>query len=116
MTQFVRLDTFPEYAIISFQGVSNLDANSALRVKAEMKGLIDEQVSNVLIDLSNVSFIDSTGFGTLISVLKTIKNKNGKLILVGVSPEVQELMDLMQLLNVFELAPDTKSALVQLNA
>jgi len=115
MTQHVKILSQPHYSILSFEGLKNLDANSAHRVKAEIKGLLDEQVVNAIIDLSSIHFIDSTGFGALISVLKTIKSRNGNLILSGVSSEVRELMDLMQLLNVFELSESVDDAISQLN-
>ncbi|MDX5321207.1 MAG: STAS domain-containing protein, partial [Bacteroidota bacterium] len=84
--------------------------------KAEIKGLIDDQTKNIIADLEGIKFIDSTGFGALISVLKTVKSQNGKLILTGVSPEVRELMDLMQLLSVFTLSDSMAQAESQLNS
>jgi len=116
MTQHVKIQSQPNYSVLSFEGIKNLDANSAHRVKAEIKGLLDEQVINAIIDLSSINFVDSTGFGALISVLKTVKSRGGKLILSGVSSDVRELMDLMQLLNVFELSDSVELAQSQLNS
>lgn len=116
MTQHVKIQSQPTYSVLSFEGLKNLDANSAHRVKAEIKGLLDEEVVNAIIDLSSIQFIDSTGFGALISVLKTVKGRSGKLILAGVSSEVRDLMDLMQLLNVFELSNSVEDAISKLNA
>lgn len=114
MTQHVKIHHLSPYSILSFEGIKNLDANSALRVKAEIKGLLSDDVKNVIVDLHNIQFIDSTGFGALISVLKTIKSRDGKMILSGVTDEVRELMDLMQLLSVFDLSPSLKEAESQL--
>ncbi|MBI1222618.1 MAG: anti-sigma factor antagonist [Bacteroidetes bacterium] len=102
MTQLVKIQNEAGYSSIHFDGIKSLDVNNAQRVKAEIKGLIDSNIQNLAIDLSQVHFIDSTGFGTLISILKEMKARNGRLILCGISNEVRELMDLMQLLNVFE--------------
>lgn len=115
MTQHVKIHHQSEYSILSFEGIKNLDANSAHRVKAEIKGLLSDEVNNVIVDLNNIQFIDSTGFGALISVLKTIKSRDGKMILSGVSDEVRELMDLMQLLSVFQLSSSVKDAESHLN-
>lgn len=110
MTQFVKLDQKGKYSILQFQNLKNLDANSAHRVKAEVKGLLDDEVKSVIVDLENIQFIDSTGFGALISILKTVKSRGGRLILSSVSNEVQELMDLMQLLTVFDLKANVQEA------
>jgi anti-sigma B factor antagonist len=115
MTQHVKIHHLSQYSTLSFEGIKNLDANSAHRVKAEIKGLLSDEVKNVIVDLSNIQFIDSTGFGALISVLKTIKSRDGRMILSGVTDEVRELMDLMQLLSVFELRSSVKDAESQLN-
>lgn len=116
MTQYVNIDDQSQYSILRFEGIKNLDANTAHRVKAEIKGLINDDVKNIIVDLSSIQFIDSTGFGTLISILKTIKSRDGKMILSGVSGEVRELMDLMQLLNVFKLSTSVEEAMTQLNS
>lgn len=116
MTQHVKILNQPACSVLSFEGLKNLDANSAHRVKAEIKGLLSDETINAVIDLSSIQFIDSTGFGALISVLKTVKGRNGNLILTGVSSELRELMDLMQLLNVFQLSDTVEEAISKLNA
>lgn len=91
--------------------MKSLDANNAHRVKAEIKGIVDENTQNLLLDFSKVHFVDSTGFGALISVLKTMKGQGGNLILFNLSPEVTELMDLMQLGSVFEVKKTEQEAI-----
>src|SRR5688500_5226029 len=110
MTQYIQLDQKENHSLIRFKDLKNIDANTAHRVKAEVKGLLDEKTSNIIVDLHNINFIDSTGFGALISLLKTVKSRGGRLILSSVSNEVQELMDLMQLLNVFEIKKSIEDA------
>ncbi len=113
MNPQLNLTKEKNYSVLSFNQIKNIDAGSALRLKAEIKGLLDESILNLIIDLQGIQFIDSTGFGALISVLKTIRSRNGRLILCNASVEVVELMDLMQLLNVFERSPDLQTAQLQ---
>lgn len=115
MTQIVKIDNQSSFSVLQFEGIKNLDANNAQRIKAEIKGLLSEKVKNVFIDLNSIQFIDSTGFGALISILKEVKSRGGKLVLCGISNEVKELMDLMQLLTVFETSPSIEAASAQLN-
>lgn len=110
MATHTKLQLFDDYAILSFKELQNLDANVALRVKAEVKGLLDDVNKDLIISLNGIEFIDSTGFGSLISILKLIKNKDKKLALCMVSNEVKELMDLMQLNSIFKVYADVNLA------
>ncbi|TNE80676.1 MAG: anti-sigma factor antagonist [Bacteroidetes bacterium] len=115
MTQSIKIDKQGSNAILRFQDTKNLDANNAHRIKGEVRGILDPGIKNLLIDLGTIHFVDSTGFGALIAILKTMKSQGGKLILFNVSNELEELMDLMQLLTVFEVKPTEKEALASLN-
>jgi len=110
MTQHVKLETKPEYSIIRFNDLTNIDANSAHRVKAEVKGVITLETKNLFVDLAGIGFIDSTGFGALISILKSMKGQEGRMLLFNVSPEIEELMDLMQLTTVFDVQKNLSAA------
>ncbi len=103
MTQHVKLIHRDKHAVLNFHDLRSIDANSAHRIKAEVKGLLREDTKHLFIDLEGISFIDSTGFGALISILKTIKGQDGHMLLFNVSEEIAELMDLMQLTTVFEV-------------
>lgn len=89
--------------VFTFKDLKNIDVNAAHRIKAEIKGYMDNHNNHVIIDLDGIEFIDSTGFGALISILKTCKEKDKKLVLINVKSEILELMDLMQLLQVFDV-------------
>ncbi len=115
MTQTIKITKDGPTAILRLPEAKNLDANNAHRIKGEVRGVLDPSIKNLLIDLGNIHFIDSTGFGALIAILKTMKSQGGKLILFNVSNELQELMDLMQLLTVFEVKPSELDALASLN-
>jgi len=110
MTQYVLHDAGEDFSIFRFSNLGTIDINSAPRVKAEIRGYMDETPSNVIINLEGVHFVDSTGFGALISVLKTVKGAGKKLVLCNVSYEVKELMDLMQLLTVFDVRENLEEA------
>jgi len=88
--------------IISFNGMESLDAQNAFRIKGELKGLINEKVSKVILDLENINFIDSSGFGAIISALKTAKRAGGNLKICNASENTIELFRLMSLDSVFE--------------
>lgn len=88
--------------IISFNGMDSLDAQNAFRIKGELKGLITGDVSKVVLNLEGIDFIDSSGFGAIISALKSAKRIGGTIKICNTSENVQELFRLMNLDSVFE--------------
>ncbi len=70
-------------------------------IKSEIFNLIDLGINNIVIDLSKVKYIDSSGLGVLISALKKLKQIGGKLILLAPTKEIQEILKLTNLSKVF---------------
>lgn len=58
---------------------------------------------HILIDLSKVTTIDSSGIGELVATFTTVTNRGGKLKLVHLPPKVQDIMQVTQLITVFEV-------------
>ncbi len=63
---------------------------------------IDEGKKNVIVDLSDVKFMNSTGLGMLISGLTTMKRENGTLKLVNVTEKIESLLVITKLITIFE--------------
>jgi anti-sigma B factor antagonist len=80
--------------------VGRLDAQSASALRDALKA-IPADSKQVWLDLSKVPFIDSTGLAALISGLKSIRTHEGKLILVGITPEVMRIFQVTLLDRVF---------------
>lgn len=73
-----------------------------------------EQHDKIVLDLSNVEFIDSAGVGTLISCLRIVTERQGQLRLCGLNRAVRALFELMRMHRLFEVHPDRQSALSSL--
>lgn len=76
-----------------------LDSLIAPDLKTELLLLTDNGVTNILIDLSNVSYADSSGLGALLFGLRQIKNLGGQLRLIGANKKVQSLIKIARLEN-----------------
>ena len=63
---------------------------------------IGKGVSKMLINLANVSTIDSSGVGELVSAYTTVTNRGGKLKLVKIPAKVNDILQITQLITVFE--------------
>lgn len=64
----------------------------------------------ILLNLSDVSYIDSSGIGEMVSGFTTITNQGGQLKLVGLTKRVRDLLQITKLYTVFEVFDDEASA------
>lgn len=70
---------------------------------------------NVVIDISDVRYINSSGIGVLITLLTKVRNKGGELCLINPSESVQKLLiitKLQAIFKVFESVTDAKAGMV----
>lgn len=88
-----------------------LDAHNSGELKAQMLGLFEEGKSNLVVDLQEVRFVDSSGLGALVSGFKNASARNGNLKLSGLQPQVKSMFELTRLHRVFEIFPGSQEAL-----
>nr|WP_232369240.1 STAS domain-containing protein [Leptospira abararensis] len=79
------------------------DIESTEEFESIFAKLIEPNPSIVSIDMSRLDYIDSSGIGSLIKSLNSLKNKKGKLILVGMKPMIQNVFKLAKLDMFFEI-------------
>jgi len=101
----VETTTVNEYTKIIIN-VERLDVSSMEEIKTAIANFIEGK-SKVLLDLSNVNFLDSSGLSVLIGTLKKMnKLEDSSLILCGLTTQPNELMQITQLHNVFNIIED----------
>jgi anti-sigma B factor antagonist len=88
-----------------------LDAHNSGELKSEMQKQFDEGIKNILIDLKDVRFIDSSGLGALVSGFKNAISHQGNLKLSTLQPQVKSMFELTRLHRVFEIFSSTAEAL-----
>lgn len=92
-----------DITVVSFKGINRFNAIITEPVKEEIKSLFTSPNTKLILDLSGIQFIDSSGFGVFLSIMKTANNNNGYFKISNISEEVMELFKLLQLHNVFEI-------------
>lgn len=82
----------------------SLDAKDASRFKEQVIGLINENAtSSVVCDLSQLHFIDSSGLGSLLSVLRELNTRGGDLKLSGMNQSIRTMFELVKMHKIFEI-------------
>ncbi|MBN2743453.1 anti-sigma B factor antagonist [Breznakibacter xylanolyticus] len=80
-----------------------LNAANAHLVKQQLNERLTNSGSHLLLNLSNIRFIDSTGIGALISALKTARQHEATFQLCNIQKDVASLLTLMKLDKVFDI-------------
>ena len=85
------------------------------QIQERIRELMDEGVVKIVLDLSKVNWIDSTGLGELIASLSSIKKKDGNMVLSNLQAPVQSLLKMTNLTQIFEVFDDFEHAVAELN-
>jgi anti-sigma B factor antagonist len=81
-----------------------VDAYTAPQLKDHLVPLAEERYTHLVIDLAGVAYIDSTGLGVFIGVLKSTRKHGGSLKLVGLNNRVKRLFTITGLHEIIEIA------------
>ncbi|MEI8288847.1 MAG: STAS domain-containing protein [Verrucomicrobiota bacterium] len=84
-------------------GLQELTAGNATQVRDEIRAALPASTLNLELDLSGLTFLDSSGLGTLISLHKTMRSRNGTVRLLKPAPNVMQILELTRLHRVFEI-------------
>ncbi|MFH1004635.1 MAG: STAS domain-containing protein [Bacteroidota bacterium] len=85
-----------EYTIIK-TNVEKLDTSVAPALKAELVILNSDGVKNIIIDMSNTLYCDSSGLSAILVANRLCKNANGFLVITGLHNTVKNLISISQL-------------------
>jgi len=96
---------------IVFVREERLDAHNSNDLKTEMNRIFDSGSKNLIIDLREVRFIDSSGLGALVSGFKNASTRQGSLKLSGLQTQVKSMFELTRLHRIFDIYPNTDEAL-----
>ncbi|WP_230350712.1 STAS domain-containing protein [Lelliottia sp. WAP21] len=94
--------------------VRRLDASVAAAFKEAVTREIGEDKKALIIDFSKIDFIDSSGLGTLVSLMKMMNGK-GEMTLCALNPSIKNMFALTRMDRIFRISPDRDTALTQLN-
>ena len=107
-----QIDKQEKYTIIRLKA-EKLDSNIAPSLKSELVILNSEGVKNIVIDLSETRYCDSSGLSAILVANRLCKNGNGSFVLTGMQESVKKLISISQLDTILTIAP-TLSESIQL--
>ncbi len=99
-----------------FRLYGELDMNTVPDFKKKINKLRKEKrINNIIINLSKIKFIDSTGIGAILGRYKKLKKNNGQLVLVGVNKRVEKIFALSGITGLIPIYDKEKTAISEYN-
>ncbi|WP_421654458.1 STAS domain-containing protein [Leptothermofonsia sp. ETS-13] len=95
------MSTTNNYKVIQPAGI--LTVMTASQLIQEFKDCLDAGVKNILVNLQNVDFIDSSGLGILVSIHTKLRLAGGQLYLCSPKDQARSLFDISDLDRIFEI-------------
>ena len=96
--------------IISLQGKITIGSGDT-QLREVINNAVNAGKTKILLDLSQVTTIDSSGIGELVGSYTTVTNRGGKLKLLHLPAKLNELLHVTQLITVFEVYDSEQEAL-----
>lgn len=95
-------------AVIDLSG--EIDVYTAPKFKESLINLIEEGYHDIVVDLQDVTFMDSTGLGALVGGLKRVKPLGGSLVLICNQDKILKIFEITGLNKVFPIYQDAEEA------
>jgi anti-sigma B factor antagonist len=100
--------------ILSVEGEIDLESSPVLR--EQLKKLSNARCARLLINFSNVSYIDSSGLATVIEYFQSSQSYQGKLGICALTPRIKNSFSIVRLDEIFSIYPDEPTGLAALAA
>jgi anti-sigma B factor antagonist len=82
----------------------------SVQLRDAVRDLLAKGSKQILLNLGDVTYIDSSGIGELVSAFTTVRNQGGDLKLLNLTKKVHDLLQITKLYTVFDVKDDEASA------
>jgi len=87
-----------------------------MAVRNAVRDILKDNGKKIILNLSDVNYIDSSGIGELVSTYTTVTNHGGSLKLLNLTKKIHELLAITKLLTVFQVFENEQAALASFSA
>jgi anti-sigma B factor antagonist len=95
--------------IVDLSGRITLGEGSVI-LRDTVRDLVGKGQKRILLNLGDVTYIDSSGIGELVSAFTTVRNQGGELKLLNLTKKVHDLLQITKLYTVFDVKDDEAAA------
>ena len=98
-------------AVVDVEG--DIDLNHSAEFQQDLLELLDSKPARILINLSGVAYMDSSGVASLVKMLSRTRKSNVPLLLFGMTDRVRSVFEITRLDSVFDIFQTEQEALLQ---
>jgi len=99
-----------DVAVVDFSGKITLGEGSST-LRKTIRELVEKGYRKIVLNLSDVDYIDSSGIGELVIAYTTVRNAKGELKLLNLTKRVHDILQITRLYTVFDVQSDEEVAL-----
>jgi stage II sporulation protein AA (anti-sigma F factor antagonist) len=111
----LNIDLEVKNDVLLIRLIGELDHHTADNLRELATNAIEKhQIRHILLNLENLSFMDSSGLGVILGRYKQIKQLHGEMVVCAISPAVERLFDMSGLFKIIRLEPTEEFALQRL--
>lgn len=106
----MQINCEEKLGVAIYKVTGDIDINSSPDMKKSFEKAFKEKKAKVVIDLSLVGYVDSSGLATIVEILKNMRLYGGKLKLAGLSDKVRGLFEITKLDKLFDISATADKA------
>ena len=95
--------------VVSFKG-KVMGGPDAQKFQDQISSFLENGKKNIIVDMSDVKFVDSSGIGNIIKAFSTVQQVGGKLKLAGLTDKIKGVLSIVKLDKIFEQYPTVDEA------
>ena len=88
-----------------------IDINSSPDIKKAFDKVLSKKTPRIIVNLSKVTYVDSSGLATLVGILKNMRSYGGRMRLAGMSPKIKSLFEITKLDKLFDIMASEEEAI-----
>ena len=112
----MQIDKSSEQDVTTLKLTGEVDLHGSPELRKELKQCADDKAPTLLIDFTDVEYIDSSGLATFIEYVRESSEYGGKIALFGLKQKVRTIFDLVRLNELFTISDSAEAALAALAA
>jgi anti-sigma B factor antagonist len=106
----VNIEKKDNIDIVTFS-TDRIDALNTDEIRARIGKLFENSNAKVIIDLKGIEYIDSSGFGSFLSLFRNARDNYGIIKFAGPEPKIRSLFEILNLHTIFEISDDRESCI-----
>ncbi|MEZ6242130.1 MAG: STAS domain-containing protein [Phycisphaerales bacterium] len=104
----VKTDVAPGVVVVHPQG--DVDMSRSPELRTTIRSVQERRPPKVIIDLTDVEYMDSSGLATLVEAMRTAKSNNTAMILCGMHDKVRSIFEIARLNQFFKIVDNLDAA------